>query len=86
MTYKTIDCPTCQGEGSVVAIVGSYFSYSQEAYYPEEAILECDRCLGCGSLEVPVLSEQELFSLRKANIKQVEGFDLDEIIIKKSAA
>jgi len=81
MTYKTIDCPKCQGEGSVIAIVGSYFSSNQEAYYPDEALMECNKCFGCGSIEVPVLSANELSSLQQANIKQVEGFSLSEIIV-----
>jgi len=90
MTYKLIDCPKCQGEGSIEALTGSYFDSSLECYYPLEQISECSKCFGCGSIEIPVLNAAEVFSLQKNNISQVEGFSLNEIIIlsdkQKSAA
>jgi len=60
MSYIEIDCPKCQGEGSIEIISGSYFDSYQEAYYPLEEIKECDKCFGAGTLEVSNTDYQEL--------------------------
>jgi DnaJ-class molecular chaperone len=55
-------CSECGGEGVVeVAVPGGYFSSSQEQWYPDEEMRECEDCHGLGVVYIAAkeLEEEE---------------------------
>jgi DnaJ-class molecular chaperone len=52
-SWRTADCPTCDGSGEVLSVhAPGWFSGRAETYYPDEDIWRCPDCLGTGRLEV----------------------------------
>jgi hypothetical protein len=53
-------CPECGGEGHFIYSGGAgYFSENLEAYLPEEIYVPCERCGGCGQIELELGGEGE---------------------------